>query len=74
MSGPSSFSPIVSTLHKHKHKVSTVKFSDFSSRYLASSGNSLIFWDLHNIIEEDTPEFTFDIEKQYGQSQINFDC
>lgn len=44
--------PIVATLHKHKSKVHTVKFSNFSSQYLASSGDSLVFWDLRDIQQE----------------------
>lgn len=38
--------PIIKTFHKHQTKVHVVKFSTFSQRYLASSGDSLIFWDL----------------------------
>ena len=38
--------PVVKTLRKHKAQVQTVKFSDFSPQYLASSGDTLIFWDL----------------------------
>jgi histone-binding protein RBBP4 len=41
--------PIVKSFHKHKSKVQGVKFSPFNSRYLASSGDSLIFWDLQNV-------------------------
>jgi WD40 repeat protein len=42
-------SPIVGTLHKHKSKVQTVKFCNSSSQYLASSGDSLIFWDIKDM-------------------------
>lgn len=38
--------PIISCLHKHKSKVDKVKFADFDRRYLASSGDSLVFWDI----------------------------
>jgi WD40 repeat protein len=41
-----SINPIINTLHKHQSKVHVVKFAPFSSKYLASSGDSLIFWDL----------------------------
>jgi len=48
----SSQSPIVGTLHKHKSKVQTVKFSSFSSQYLASSGDSLVLWDIKDIHQQ----------------------
>ena len=38
--------PIISCLHKHQSKVHQVKFADFDRRYLASSGDSLVFWDI----------------------------
>ena len=46
---PAHLSPVVATLHKHQSKVHMVKFASFSSRYLASSGDSLIFWDLKQL-------------------------
>jgi histone-binding protein RBBP4 len=39
-------SAVTCTLRGHKAKVQSVKFSPFSSRYLASSGDSLILWDI----------------------------
>ena len=44
----SSDSPIVNILKKHNSKVQTVKFCPFSSRYLASSGDSIVLWDLES--------------------------
>lgn len=41
--------PIVQTLHKHRSKVHVVKFANFSRNYLASCGDSLLFWDLSGI-------------------------
>lgn len=37
---------VVKVLEKHQAKVQTVKFSPFDSRYLASTGDSIIIWDL----------------------------
>ena len=37
---------IISTFYKHESKVAQVKFCDFDRRYLASSGDNLIFWDI----------------------------
>ena len=37
---------VCKVLRQHKAKVQTVKFSPFDSRYLASSGDCIIFWDL----------------------------
>lgn len=45
-------SPIIQTLHKHQSKVHVVKFANFSRNYLASCGDSLLFWDLSNIGDE----------------------
>ena len=45
----SSQSPIIQTLHKHQSKVHVVKFANFSRHYLASCGDSLLFWDLSGI-------------------------
>jgi hypothetical protein len=42
-------SPIVETLHKHQSKVHVVKFANFARNYLASCGDSLVFWDLNHI-------------------------
>lgn len=47
--------PIIKTLCKHKSKVQGVKFSPFDSRYLASSGDSLVIWDINNIGTEVLP-------------------
>lgn len=44
---------VVQTLAKHKSKVQTVKFCPFSDQYLASSGDSLIIWDLKADCTED---------------------
>ena len=38
--------PVIGCLHKHQSDVRQVKFSNFDSRYLASSGDSLVFWDI----------------------------
>ena len=38
--------PIIHTLHKHQSKVHVVKFASFNRNYLASCGDSLLFWDL----------------------------
>jgi hypothetical protein len=35
-------------LHKHRAKVHQVKFADFDRRFLASSGDSIVFWDIHS--------------------------
>ena len=45
-SDPMASTPILNTLRGHRAKVQTVKFSPFSSRYVASSGDSLILWDI----------------------------
>lgn len=37
---------VLATLKKHRSKVQSVKFSTFSSQFLASSGDSIIFWNL----------------------------
>ena len=42
-------SPVVNVLRKHQSKVQTVRFCPFNERYLASSGDSLVFWDLNNV-------------------------
>lgn len=57
--------PIIRSLQKHSSKVQGVKFCPFNSRYLASSGDSLIFWDIGDL--------------SYGKfyeipSQFEFDC
>lgn len=51
-------SAVICTLRGHKAKVQSVKFSPFSSRYLASSGDSLILWDVKagNLKPEDDAE------------------
>jgi len=50
--------PIVKTLHKHQSKVQGVKFCPFDSRYLASSGDSLIFWDIKDLSDHSPYEIT----------------
>lgn len=57
--------PIVKTLHKHNSKVQGVKFCPFNSRYLASSGDSLIFWDIKDLTNHSHHEVT---------SKLDFDC
>ena len=56
---------MICTLRGHKAKVQSVKFSPFSSRYVASSGDSLILWDIQagNLKPENDQE-----EIKQGQS------
>ena len=51
--------PIIKTLYKHKKKVQGVKFSPFDSRYLASSGDSLVIWDIKNLGDVELPTNLF---------------
>jgi WD40 repeat protein len=57
--------PIVKTLHKHSSKVQGVKFCPFNSRFLASSGDSLIFWDIKDV----DYHFNYEINQN-----VEFDC
>ena len=61
--------PIIETLCKHSSKVQGVKFSPFDSRYLASSGDSLVIWDIKNLGSEELP-----ISKSSSFSTQTFDC
>jgi len=68
-SSPSNTSPIVATLQGHPTKVQTVRFSTFDSRFLASTGEQIVFWNLESL----SPEMSKQASSIFNPEEIKSD-